>query len=301
MGQVGGRKIRDIVEYLEREQFDFRVIGNVDTEIVGFSSLNKYKHGTITWIKNKENLCKLIGKITACVVQEEVDVSCPVQIVSKESKTVFFAILEHFFDDEEQNVKMIGEYTYIGPNVRLGENVRIGSNCSISGQIIIGKDTVISDNVVIRNKVTIGEKCHIQALSVIGEDGFSYTEDSDHNKTMVKHHGGVQIGNNVFIGTHVNIARGTIDDTYISDGVKIAPSTHIGHNNQIGKNTTVICTQSYGSVNMGENAYVVGSIIRNQCKIGHDTIIGMGSVVTKDIEAGKVAMGTPAKVVRENH
>ena len=116
---------------------------------------------------------------------------------------------------------MIGEYTYIGPNVILGENVRIGNNCSISGQVNIGKDTVISDNVVIRNKVTIGEKCHIQALSVIGEDGFSYTEDADHNKTMVKHHGGVQIGNNVFIGTHVNIARGTIDDTCISDGVKL--------------------------------------------------------------------------------
>lgn len=301
MGQVEGKKISDIVEYLEQEQLDFRVIGDINMKIVGFSSISKYTDGTITWIKNKENLCKVIGKITACVVQEGVDVSCPVQIVSKESKAVFFAILEHFFDNQEQNAKMIGEYTYIGPNVILGENVRIGNNCSISGQVNIGKDTVISDNVVIRNKVTIGEKCHIQALSVIGEDGFSYTEDADHNKTMVKHHGGVQIGNNVFIGTHVNIARGTIDDTCISDGVKIAPSTHIGHNNQIGKNTTVICTQSYGSVEMGENAYVVGSILRNQCKIGHDTIIGMGSVVTKDVEAGKVAMGTPAKVVRDNN
>ena len=75
MGQVEGKKISDIVEYLEQEQLDFRVIGDINMKIVGFSSISKYTDGTITWIKNKENLCKVIGKITACVVQEGVDVS----------------------------------------------------------------------------------------------------------------------------------------------------------------------------------------------------------------------------------
>ena len=145
----------------------------------------------------------------------------------------------------------------------------------------------------------IGKQCHVQALSVIGEDGFGYSEDSEHKKTMIKHHGGVIIGDDVFIGMHVNIARGTIDDTIIESGVKIAPSTHIGHNNHVGKNATVICSQSYGSVEIGENAYIAGSIIRNQCSIGKNTIIGMGSVVTKDIEPNKIAMGIPAKVTKD--
>ena len=67
----------------------------------------------------------------------------------------------------------------------------------------------------------------------------------------------------------------------------------------MGKNATVICSQSYGSVEIGENAYIAGSIIRNQCSIGKNTIIGMGSVVTKDIEPNKIAMGIPAKVTKD--
>lgn len=153
---------------------------------------------------------------------------------------------------------------------------------------------------VIRNKVKIGQRCHIQALPVIGEDGFGYSENKQHEKTMIKHYGGVYIGNDVFIGTHVNIARGTIDDTIISDGVKIAPSTHIGHNNIIGKDTTVICSQLYGSVQIGDDSYIVGSIVKNQCKIGDQTLIGMGTVVTKDVASNQVAVGIPAKVIRKN-
>ena len=147
---------------------------------------------------------------------------------------------------------------------------------------------------------TIGKRCYIQAGVVIGEAGFGYAEDSNHNKTMVKHHGGVQIGNDVFVGSHVNIARGTIDDTIIGDGVKIAPSTHIGHNNVVGANATVICSQLYGSVKIGDNAYIVGSIVRNQSVIGDNVMVGMGSVVTKDIPENKVVIGSPARVIRDN-
>lgn len=50
MGQVEGKKISDIVEYLEQEQLDFRVIGDINMKIVGFSSISKYTDGTITWI-----------------------------------------------------------------------------------------------------------------------------------------------------------------------------------------------------------------------------------------------------------
>ena len=152
---------------------------------------------------------------------------------------------------------------------------------------------------ILKNNVAIGKNCYIQSLSVIGEDGFGYSEDGNHKKVMVKHHGGVYIGNDVFIGSHVNIARGTIDDTYIADGVKIAPSTHIGHNNYIGQDATVICSQSYGSVHIGDNAYVAGSIIRNQCVVGNNTMVGMGSVVTKDVPDNKVAIGIPARILKE--
>ena len=71
------------------------------------------------------------------------------------------------------------------------------------------------------NKVSIGSNCVIQSGVVIGHDGFSYSEDPERNKRMIKHHGGVVIGNDVFVGSNTAIARGTIDDTVIGDGTKI--------------------------------------------------------------------------------
>ena len=294
-------KLYDIIEFLKQQCFEYEIIGNVcDISIEGFSSLTNYKTGTITWVKNEKNWLDDREEVTLCVVQRGIQIPCALQIVSNDSKAIFFSILEHFWGKMNNQRDRVGKYTYIGPDVVLGDNVCIGNNCSITGRVTIGNDTIIADNVVIQNKVKIGERCQIQSLTVIGEDGFGCSEDENHKKKMVKHYGGVVIGDDVFIGSHVNIACGTIDDTCIQSGVKIAPSTHIGHNNQIGEDSVVICSQLYGSVQLAENAYVVGSIIRNQCSIGTGTMIGMGTVVTKDIEAGKLAIGIPAKVIKDN-
>lgn len=300
MGMGRKVKIEEILEFLEQNGLAYEWTGDKKASVHGFSSLARYEAGTITWVKSMKNWQEGIGSIALCVVQQGLKIPVPNQIICKNSKEVFFSLIEHFYGDEEENKEAVGRNTVIGEQVVLGEGVKIGHNCSITGKVQIGDRTIISDNVVIRNKVSIGKDCVIQASVVIGEDGFGYSEDEDHVKTMVKHHGGVSIGDRVFIGSHVNIARGTIDDTYIGDGVKISPSCHIGHNNYIEKNATLICSQSYGSVHLRDNAYVVGSIVRNQCTVGSDTVIGMGSVVTKDIPAGKVAMGIPARVIRDH-
>ena len=165
----------------------------------------------------------------------------------------------------------------------------------------IGDNTRISDNVVIKGKTEIGKRCVIQSFVVIGEDGFGYYEECGYKKKMIKHYGGVIIGDEVFIGAHTNIARGTIDDTVISDGVKIAPSTHIGHNGYIGEDSVVICSQLYGSVKLERDVYVVGSIIKNQTTVQEHSMVGMGTIVTKNIEKNKLVVGVPAKVIRERY
>ena len=299
MGEAIKVSLKEIKALFDSRKFYFTVLGDEMCSIAGFSSLDNYKEGTITWIKSDRNGYPNVKDIQLIVVQEGVYAAAENQIISRDSKAIFFSIIEHFFEENSDHGDRIGKNTVIGGEVILGENTRIGNNCSITGKICIGDDTTICDNVVIKNNVAIGKNCYIQSLSVIGEDGFGYSEDGNHKKVMVKHHGGVYIGNDVFIGSHVNIARGTIDDTYIADGVKIAPSTHIGHNNYIGQDATVICSQSYGSVHIGDNAYVAGSIIRNQCVVGNNTMVGMGSVVTKDVPDNKVAIGIPARILKE--
>lgn len=292
-------KVKHILEFLDNSLCSYDYQGDIDLEIDGFSSLNHYVSNTITWVKKSENWSSDKEAIVAlCVVESGIEINVKNQIICNNSKKVFFSILEAFFYMKKER-KAIGSNSTIGENVNLGENVFIGNNCSIEGEISIGDNTVIANNVVISGRVTIGHDCEIQSSVVIGESGFGFYEDGDGKRKLVKHFGGVRIGNDVFIGAHTNIAKGTLDDTYIGDGVKIAPSTHIGHNNYIESDATVICSQLYGSVSLGNRAYVVGSIVKNQCVVGDNSMIGMGSIVTKNIEPNKVAVGAPAKVIRE--
>lgn len=291
--------LEEIKAFLKQEQLEYRVQAADEVTVSGFSSLDHYQPGTMTWIKSADRWKEGLPEIALCIVQEGVELPLPNQIICRNSKAVFFSLIEHFFAVPEEE-KPIGDNTVIGPRVRLGSNVRIGHNCSITGDVIIGDDTVISDNVVIKNKVRIGKRSTIQALTMIGEDGFGAYEEENHRKVMIRHYGGVTIGDDVFISSHVDIERGTIDDTYIGDGTKIGPCTLIAHNTRVEKDAVLICSHLYGSVHIGENSWVVGSIVKNQCSVGDNTMIGIGSAVTKDIEDGKVAVGIPAKVIRDN-
>lgn len=295
--------IRYIRRYMEEHGWKCRYeLTQEDNFVFGFSSLKHYKHGTVTWVKNQEKAeGKDLSKVTLLVAQEGCRIEAANVIYSAESKKVFFALVDEVLDPRKRDVG-IGLNTVIGSDVELGDNVSIGANCSITGEIRIGSHSTIGDNVVLCNRVSIGEHTEIQPGCVIGIDGFGFYEDKDHrNKTMVRHHGGVVIGSYVFIGSHTNIARGTLDDTVIEDDVKIAPSTHIGHNNHIGGSATVICSKLYGSVALGENAYVTACTVENQCHVGRDALVGMGAVVTKDVPDNQVVVGIPAKRLKERY
>lgn len=56
-----------------------------------------------------------------------------------------------------------------------------------------------------------------------------------------------------------------------------------------------------GSTKLEKSSYIApGAIIKNQLKIGENSLVDMGAVVVKDVENNKVLAGVPAKVIREN-
>ena len=288
--------ISDILDFLRGEDISFSFVGHETDTVEGFSSLGHYKPGSFTWIKKQKNIPENfdLSQIALTFVSEEVDAgSAPNVIRTPESKRAFFSTMEYFYGQEE-NRPAVGQFTYISPKVKLGKNVRIGHNCTLDGDITIGDGTVIWNNVVIVNRVAIGKNCEIQSGTVIGHDGFGYTEDASHIKTMVLHFGGVVIGDRVRLGMNNVIARGVIDDTVIGDGTKFSDLCHIGHNNRIGQNCTLINTAVFGSCDIGDNAYIVYSVIKNQSRIGAGAFVGMNSNVLKDVPSGVTVVGNPA-------
>lgn len=52
----------------------------------------------------------------------------------------------------------------------------------------------------------------------------------------------------------------------------------------------------FGSSSLGDDSLISGnSTIRNGVLIGEKAFVGMGSVVTRNVEAGRVVKGNPAK------
>lgn len=291
-------KISEILDFLSAEKIAFTFEGNRETTVEGFSSLQHYKPNSFTWIKTGKNIPESLdlSQITLAIVSDGVDTgTIPNTIRTTNSKRAFFSSIEYFYGQEDDR-PAVGQFTYISPKVKLGKNVRIGHNCTLDGDITIGDGTVIWNNVVIVNRVTIGRDCDIHSGAVIGHDGYGYTEDALHKKTMIKHFGGVSIGDRVLIGENVCISRGTIDDTILESGVKIDALGHIAHNCWFEEDAAmaVPCSVS-GSVHIGRNGYLAGTIIRNQCVIGENAFIGMGAVVVKDVPSGETVVGNPAK------
>ena len=268
-------------------------------EISGISTFYNYKSNTITWLKNKEIFLKnsINTKIEFIILAEDIKEykNFKNYIVTKKAKELFFLIIKYFCSSLEKNSKIENKNSIISSKAKIADNVIIGNYCTIEDNVNIGKNTIIGNNVTIKNNTVIGESCIIQSGAIIGEDGFGFI-DINNKKIRVVHLGGVQIGNFVEIGANTCIVKGTIDNTIIENNVKIDNLCHIAHNIIIKENTAIVAqTLLGGSVKIGENCWISTSAIRNQINIGKNTLVGLGSVVVKDVPENSIVYGNPAK------
>ena len=122
-----------------------------------------------------------------------------------------------------------------------------------------------------------------------------YIEPPFHSNWGGKH---VHFGNNVYANFNLTL----VDDTHI----------YIGDNTMIGPNVTLATAghpilpelrlkgyQFNIPIHIGKNCWWgTGVIVLPGVSIGDNSVIGAGSVVTKDIPSNVVAYGNPCKVVR---
>ncbi len=112
-------------------------------------------------------------------------------------------------------------------------------------------------------------------------------------------------GHHVHLGNYVyaNFNLTCVDDTHI----------YIGDNTMIGPNVTLATAghpilprlrekgyQFNLPIHIGKNCWLgAGVIVLPGVNIGDNSVIGAGSIVTKDIPSNVVAYGSPCKVIRE--
>ena len=114
----------------------------------------------------------------------------------------------------------------------------------------------------------------------------------------------VEIGDNVKIGSlaHIDYNVKIGENTKIEGLAYIPPLSRIGKNAFIGPNAVLtndpypMCDKMVG-ITIEDGAIIgAGAVIKAGVKVGKNSVVAMGAVVTKDVPDNVVVLGNPARV-----
>ena len=184
-------------------------------------------------------------------------------------------ILQDFLRDKalKHGVHMKSpETVFLSKDTKFGKNVTIDPYVVIGAKVVIGNKVHIQsfshiENAVIKNKVSIGPYARIRPGTILEDSSkvgnFVEIKNSKIDKFSKVNH--LSYVGDADVGERVNIGAGTITCNY--DGVKKS-KTKIKKNSFIGSNTSLVAPVT----------------------IGKNSIIGAGSVITKNVNDNKLAL-----------
>jgi len=208
----------------------------------------------------------------------------------------------------------IGEGTVIGSHVVLHNHINVGKDVRIDDGAIIGKrpmksaasaTTTIRDLVptFLGNGCLVGSNAVIYMGSIIHDgvlvaDFASVREDTVIGELTIIGRG-VAVENEVTIGRCCKIETGayiTAKST-IGDLCFVAPEVTFTNDNFVGR--TQERFKHFGGVTMMRGARIAAnSTVLPGITIGEDALVAAGSIVTRDVPAGMLVMGSPARAIR---
>jgi bifunctional UDP-N-acetylglucosamine pyrophosphorylase/glucosamine-1-phosphate N-acetyltransferase len=176
----------------------------------------------------------------------------------------------------------LDEDVVLEPNVFLRGKTKVGAGTTIGpGTVVdgsrIGKDCRVSLSVVeqstVDDGVTIGPYSHVRPGSHIGEGAevgnYAEIKNSRLGKRVKQHH------------------MSYLGDAELGDGTNVGAGTITANWDGRAKNRTTI----------GPNAFLgVDTMLVAPVEVGEGAKTGAGAVVTKNVPAGKLAVGVPARI-----
>ncbi|HIB12735.1 MAG TPA: UDP-N-acetylglucosamine diphosphorylase/glucosamine-1-phosphate N-acetyltransferase [Dehalococcoidia bacterium] len=187
---------------------------------------------------------------------------------------------------------------YIDAGASIGQDTVILPNTSIVGSSVIGEDCEIGPNSVIRDS-TIGRGCRATA-SVLEE---ATMEDGANIGPFSHLRPGAYLESGVHLGNFVEVKESRFASGAVMGHFGYVGDASIGAGTNLGAGM-VTCNydgKDKHRTDIGENAFIgCDTMLVAPVTVGSGAITGAGAVVTKDVPAGRLAVGVPAKIRSRN-
>jgi acetyltransferase-like isoleucine patch superfamily enzyme len=219
----------------------------------------------------------------------------------------------------------------LAPGLVLGEGVRLGEGVTIGAHVVIHPGTVIGDGCELQDGAVVGKPPKLAKHSTAAR--------SEWEPVTLERGAVVCCGAIVLAGAHVGEGALLGDQSFVRERSVIGPGTVIGRGSAVDNDVRigarvrvqtdvyltaysvleddvfvgpgVTTTNDSTMARHGPGFALRGAVLRRACRIGggvvltpgvevgEEAFVAAGAVVTRDLPPRAVAMGVPARVVRE--
>ncbi|MBD0354107.1 MAG: bifunctional UDP-N-acetylglucosamine diphosphorylase/glucosamine-1-phosphate N-acetyltransferase GlmU [Rubrobacteraceae bacterium] len=262
-----------------------------------------------------------IGRVASENEQGELYLTDVLEIIGRRSRAVTYQLKNpeeaNLVNDRSQlaRAEEILRRRILDAHMRDGVTVRDPVSTHIEASVEIGRDTVILPGTFLGGNTKIGSDCVIGPSTDLLDRG-----GAEGARVLHWVGGGAQVGVGTSVGPYAFLRPGTVlgaevkvgafcevKNARVGRGSKIPHLSYVG-DAEIGEDANLgagTITANYDGVNknrteIGDGAFTgVNTNLIAPVTIGDGAYLGAGSVVNKDIPPGKLAVGMPARVIRD--
>src|ERR671933_816863 len=262
-----------------------------------------------------------ISQVSDANEQGELYLTDVLEIIGRRSRAVTYRLKNpeeaNLVNDRSQlaRAEEILRRRILDAHMREGVTVRDPVSTHIEANVEIGRDTVILPGTFLHGNTKIGSDC------VIGPSA-DLLDTVVGNGALVEHSvgRGAEVGEGASVGPYAFLRPGTVlgpevkvgaycevKNTMVGRGSKVPHLSYVG-DAEIGEDANIgagTITANYDGVHkyrtrIGDRAFTgVNTNLIAPVTIGDGAYLGAGSVVNKDVPPDKLAVGMPARVIRD--